>query len=126
MEKHVTVTGILHIGFGALGVFAAAIVFVVLVVTGAIALMVEGDPEPLPILTIIGSTVAAFLVVLSTPEIVGGIGLLKHKPWARYLVLVLAVFDLFNVPLGTALGAYSIWVLLHDETVRLFASGSEQ
>lgn len=126
MEKHVTVTGILRIGFGALGILVAVIVFVVLVGSGAIALIAEGDPEVLPILTIVGSTVSAFVIVLSVPGIVAGIGLLKHKPWARYLAMVLAALDLFNFPIGTAFGAYSIWVLVHDETARLFASGSER
>jgi len=29
--------------------------------------------------------------------------------------------DLFNIPVGTALGIYTLWVLLQDETAKLFA-----
>jgi len=36
---------------------------------------------------------------------------------------VLSILDLFSVPIGTAVGAYSIWVLVRDETAELFAGG---
>jgi hypothetical protein len=36
-------------------------------------------------------------------------------------VLILAVLDVFMVPIGTALGIYSIWVLMQDETAEMFA-----
>jgi len=35
-------------------------------------------------------------------------------------VLVLAVFNLFVLPFGTALAVYTFWVLLHNETRALF------
>ena len=61
-----------------------------------------------------------FLFLLSFPGIIGGIGLLKYKNWARYLVLLLAVFDLFMVPLGTVFAIYTFWVLVQDKTVAIF------
>ena len=64
----------------------------------------------------------AFIVVaVSIPGIIGGIGLLNHYPWARILVLILGILKLINIPIGTALGIYTIWVLLNDETEKLFA-----
>lgn len=44
--------------------------------------------------------------------IIAGWGLLEHQPWARMLAIVLAVFRLLEPPLGTALGIYTLWVLL--------------
>jgi hypothetical protein len=64
--------------------------------------------------------IAVFVILLSGPGVVGGIWLLRHKPWARYLVLVVSVLDLLNVPLGLGIGIYSIWVLLQPETEKLF------
>lgn len=55
-----------------------------------------------------------------------GWGLLEHRPWARTLVIVLAVLALFNPLLGTALGAYTLWVLLPapaEEEWRRMAGG---
>jgi hypothetical protein len=45
----------------------------------------------------------------------GGIGLLKQKSWAWGLVWVLACMSLLSVPIGTALGAYALWVLTRSE-----------
>jgi hypothetical protein len=121
MEKHVTFVGALRIGLGTLGILAAVIVLVAVVGGG----LISGDREAIRITAIVGPVVAFFLFILSVPGIIGGIGLLRRKPWARFLVLVLAVLDLFNIPIGTALGIYTIWVLMRDETVQLFASGSK-
>jgi len=97
MEKHVRAVGALRIGFGALGILVAIFVFALLVGIGVLS----GDQEAQPILTFIGLGVGLFLGLLSIPGIIGGIGLLKLKPWARYLVLIVSVLDLFNIPIGT-------------------------
>ena len=34
--------------------------------------------------------------------------------------------ELLNIPIGIAIGIYSIWVLVQDETAKLFASGPSQ
>ena len=49
-----------------------------------------------------------------------GFGLLKLKPWARIVGIVLCAINLINIPFGTILGAYGLWVLLNGETERLF------
>jgi hypothetical protein len=43
---------------------------------------------------------------------IAGWGLLERQPWARTLTIVLAVIALFHPVLGTALGIYTLWVLL--------------
>jgi hypothetical protein len=46
-----------------------------------------------------------------------GWGLMHREPWARTLVLVLAFLVLFiNIPVGTAVGVYTMWVLLPGES----------
>ena len=116
MKQHVTVVGALHIGFGALGILIALVVFVAVVGGG----LISGDEDAITITSIVGSVIAFFFVLVSVPGIIGGIGLLKYQPWARILVLILAVFNLVNIPIGTAVGVYTIWVLIQDETAQLF------
>lgn len=122
MKKHVTIVGALHIAFAAWGIMWAVLIAVILIGIGST--LVGGDQTAQGILTTVGCIVPGFLFILSVPGIVGGIGVLRLKPWARYMVLVLSVLHLLNIPLGTALGIYSIWVLVHDETVELFTAGS--
>jgi hypothetical protein len=115
MEKHITLVAIMSLGLGALGILGAAIGFAVLVVVG----LVSGDPTGMSVMTILATVVAGFITLTSLPAIVGGIGLLKRRPWARILMLVVGVLELPNIPLGTALGVYTLWVMIHDETRRI-------
>ena len=116
MEKHVTVLGILYIAFSALGLLLAIIIFTAVVGGG----IISGDSEAMAITGIVGPAIALFFVLLSAPGLIGGIYLLKHRPWARILVLVLGFINLIEIPIGTALGIYTIWVLFKNETVDLF------
>jgi hypothetical protein len=118
MKDHVTVVGVLRIGFAVLWLLAAAIVFVAVVGGG----LISGDPEAIRITGIVGTVVAGVLVALSVPGLIAGVGLLRHWSWARWLTLVLAVLDLTMVPIGTLFGIYAIWVLMQDETTELFTT----
>ncbi len=52
------------------------------------------------------------LLVGAVIGIVAGWGLLERQPWARTLAIVLGCFSLLDMPFGTALGIYTLWVLL--------------
>ena len=116
MKQHVTVVAALQIASGALKIFAAVIVFVAVVGGG----LISGDVEAMAITGVVGPAVSFFLVMLAVPSILGGVGLLKGKEWARVLVLVLSVFNLLDFPIGTMISLYTFWVLLHGETSALF------
>jgi len=47
--------------------------------------------------------------------IIAGIGLLKHKNWARIMLIVLAIIGLLNFPIGTGLGIWWLIVLFKPE-----------
>ncbi|HMD70128.1 MAG TPA: zinc ribbon domain-containing protein [Bryobacteraceae bacterium] len=50
--------------------------------------------------------------------IVVGWGLLTRQPWARILAIVFGCIALIHIPFGTALGIYTLWVLLPAESER--------
>jgi hypothetical protein len=57
--------------------------------------------------------IALLLLAKAACGFIAGWGLLQHEPLARVIVLVLAFLSLFtNIPFGTALGIYTMWVLL--------------
>lgn len=122
MATHVRIVGVLHIVLGALGILAA---IGLLGVFGGIAGIVgaSGDPDArvaIPILGVVGGAIGLFLLILSLPGVIAGVGVLQCREWARILMIVISALDLLNIPFGTALGVYSLWVLLHRETVTLF------
>ncbi|MGQ8335889.1 hypothetical protein ACUNWD_05010 [Sunxiuqinia sp. A32] len=118
MERHINIVAALRIGVSILGIIIALIVFTVLNLVGNFS----GDPQANMILSIIANGLAVFFIILSVPGIIGGIGLFQRKEWARILVLIISVLDLFNFPIGTAIGAYSIWALVQPEVVAQFGS----
>ena len=61
------------------------------------------------------------LVVSSIPGLIAGVGLIKYRPWARILGIVMSILNLFTFPHGTAIGVYSMIVLFDQEAVRLLA-----
>ncbi len=116
MEKHVTLVAALNIGFGCLGIIFAVIVFVAVVGGG----LISQDSDAIRITWIVGTSVGGFIFLISLPDLIGGIGLLKRKRWARILIIIVSCLDLLAIPIGTAIGVYGLWTLLQDETVKLF------
>jgi hypothetical protein len=47
-----------------------------------------------------------------------GWGLLQRESWARMLAIVVGVLNLLDPPFGTAIGIYTLWVLLPSESER--------
>lgn len=124
METHVKVLGALNIAFGALGLLGAAAL--VLIFGGAAGIVgASGEPDAaiaIPIIGITGMALVAFLVILSVPSILIGIGLFNLRPWARIAGIVVSILSLMMIPFGTVLGIYGIWVLFSKDTERLFAA----
>ena len=120
MQKHITLVGALHIGYSAFQILGGLIALLFILGGGLLGGLLAQEELVIGITFFIATTIAVFVLLFSVPGIIGGVGLLKHKPWARYMVLVLSVLALLNIPLGIAIGIYSIWVLVQDETAKLF------
>ena len=122
MQTHVKVLAIFHIIFGVLGVLIGLAIFAFF---GGIAGLIQMDNDPdaalvVPMMGAIGGFVLIVLLILSVPGIIAGVGLLSYQPWARILAIVLSILDLINIPFGTALGIYGLWVLLSTQGAQLF------
>jgi len=121
MEKHITIVAVISLVFGTIGVLIGIVAFVAITGGG----LISQDPTAMNITGIVGTGVFGFFLLMWGPEVIAGIGLLKRRNWARILAMILAVPDLMIVPIGTAIGIYVLWVMLSDETYRLFAQASE-
>ncbi len=119
MKKHVTVVGILRIVLSSLGLLVALLIFFVMHFAKG---FVGDEKVAITVLNFIGTIIPLFIGLVSLLGIAGGIGILTYKNWARILVLVVSVIGLLNIPIGTFVGVYSIWVLMQSETVKLFES----
>jgi hypothetical protein len=116
VTEHIRLLGILWLALSALNAVGAVILFV-LANTLFVHLSDLGAPHAAtawlhPFLSVIAILVA----VKAAAGFLAGWGLLQREPWARIVTIVLAFLALFNVPFGTALGIYSLWVLLPAES----------
>ncbi|HWQ56940.1 MAG TPA: hypothetical protein VN442_24845 [Bryobacteraceae bacterium] len=123
MATHVKVLGIIHIVLGALGIVGAV---ALLGIFGGLAGLAgasgdEGARVAVPLLGGLGGLLFMFVLILSVPGLIVGIGLLSFRPWARILAIILSAIHLLNIPVGTAIGVYGLWALLNRETEELFA-----
>lgn len=120
MKQHVSFVGALHVGFGILGLLGALAIYLVLRFAYG---YVEHDPVASQILPFVGNSISLVIIFFSSLGIIGGIGLFTYRPWARILVLIVSAINCLNVPVGTAKGVYSIWVLMQRETIDMFEPG---
>jgi hypothetical protein len=119
MRKHVTLVAAIQIGFSLLGLIGAmAIVFGL-----NIARSVVDDPMAENVLGFLSVSLPLLVGAISTLGLVGGIGLFGFKQWARYIVIVVSAVGLLNIPIGTLKGVYFLWVLLQNDTIKLFEKG---
>ena len=121
MDTHVKVLAALYIVFGVLGSLFGLGMMALLGVIGVAG--AASDPDAwvaIPILGFTGVALGVFMLALSLPGIIAGIGLLKYRRWARILTIVLSALNLMNIPFGTILGIYGLWVMLSDDGSRLF------
>ena len=125
MEGQVKILAVLYIVFGALGILAAVIILMIFGGAAGIVGSVAQDQADariaLPIIGAVGGLIAIFILVLSAPNILAGVGLLKYKEWARILTIVLSILNIPFIPFGTILGVYGLWVLLNQQTIALFS-----
>jgi hypothetical protein len=116
IQTHITVLGWLYVVGHALFLVFALCAFLVLPTIG----VVSGDPEATTVLGIIGTAIGVLMLLLGLPGVLAGYGLLARKSWGRLLALVIAVLNLVNFPVGTAIGVYALLVLLQQSATEYF------
>lgn len=126
VAEHYRLLGILHIVYSCfIAIPGIVMVFIGKVIFGWLGAFAPHNPPP-PFIGPIIVFVGWLLLIRGAAGIVGGIGLLQRAPWGRTWVLVIGFISLLSIPVGTALGIYTIWVLLatgaEDEYNRLTLS----
>ena len=123
MQTHVKVLAVIYLAVG--GLMLCGALFLGLgsgVAAGIVGASADPDDAAIaiPILGIAGTALAVFLGLFALPSLITGYGLLQYKPWARIVGIILSAISLINIPIGTIVGAYGLWVLLNKETEQLF------
>ncbi len=130
VARHTHLLGILWIAYSAISLLCGAVLIVVShTVFGPFGLHTMPGGPPVFVRPLL-QLVAMALLVKGGLCIAAGVGLLQRQPWARTLAIVLGCIILFLfIPFGTALGIYTLWVLLSPgavEEYRGLAQGAAQ
>jgi len=124
MKNHVITVAMIELIFGILVLSGVILVWILFGFGFNILesmLPVSDIPEvALSLLHFIIGFAFAVAASVSLLSIIAGIGLLSFQGWARILTIVVSAFRCLNVPFGTLIGVYSIWVLAQAETKLLF------
>jgi predicted nucleic acid-binding Zn ribbon protein len=113
VQGHIQLLAIFWFAISAFNAIIGVILYIL-----ANTLLAPGGAADAPIfLRPLMSVVAVIIVGGAALGFSAGWGLLHCEPWARVLALVLAFLVLFiNIPVGTAVGVYTMWVLLPGES----------
>lgn len=129
VNRHLTLLGVLWVAAAAIRVLSA----VWLLTVGRVLLpyvlswipaVTMGFPASRLLHDILGAA-AGFAVVWALLALVTAWGLLQHEPWGRTVALIAGILALIRIPFGTALGIYTLWVLMptaSEEEYRRLAS----
>jgi hypothetical protein len=120
LRTHVPVVGWLNIVPNAMVLMIGLCGFVLFGGLGVFAAADSGDAIALPIIGLIGVVGLLFFGALAVPGMLAGYGLLKRKKWGQVLGIVIGLLSLINFPVGTAIGAYTLFVLFQSSATAYF------
>lgn len=112
VEQHIKMLGVLWIAYAVFHALGGA---VLLIVANTIFGRQNYGGEHAAFLHALLTCIAMFLLLKGGASLIAGFGLLERQDWGRTLALVMAFIALINVPFGTAMGVYTLWVLMSPQ-----------
>jgi hypothetical protein len=113
LEKHLPTLSILWIAVGVLFLLGALPMLLV----GKVGhFLIDDNQFARSVAPVVMSAVGGSLLLLAVGGILVGWGLRNYESWARKVAVVLGFLALFHPPFGTALGIYTLWVLLSEDS----------
>jgi hypothetical protein len=125
LQEHVRLLGILWLAMGAVNVIGAMVLYILSRTIFGGHFIPPGEADvPANFLHNLMAFLAIAVLVKAAAGVAAGWGLLQRESWARLIALILGFIALLSVPLGTALGIYTLWVLLPAESEREYEEQS--
>lgn len=114
VHDHVRLVGILWLAYSALHAVGGVVLLIVAktIFGNMIHLQHNSSFEASLWLRPLLSFIGWLILAKAAAGFAAGWGLLQREEWGRTVALVVGFIALLSVPLGTALGVYTLWVLL--------------
>ena len=86
----------------------------------------QPDAPPIFLLKPLLSMIGLLVIGYGAVSLAAGWGLIRREGWARLLAMIVGCIALIKVPFGTALGIYTLWVLISHNGEQEYAALSAQ
>ena len=113
LQRHLRTLGILWIVVGVLWIIPS---LVLMGISHAPHLMMGDEIFTHAFMPPMMFSLGVVFLVIAAGGVLVGWGLMTHEHWARMTAIVIGILVLFHPPFGTALGIYTLWVLLPAES----------
>ena len=114
-DTHTRIAACLHI---VLAVLALLVLLVLAAIVGAFGALGPGigvDRQIADWVGGLGILVIGLFALLPVLELIGAVMLLRGSDTGRIFTIAFSVLSLINIPIGTAVGVYSLWALLREK-----------
>jgi len=112
IDQHKKILGTLYVVFSSLNI---VIVLMAALIISAVVPNYVHDFESLLAVKIVKYALITLTLVLTTPALIAGIGLLYKKDWALTLAFVIGIIGLLGFPIWTFIGIYSIVIFIMSQ-----------
>jgi hypothetical protein len=109
LQRHLRTLGILWIAVGVLWIIPS---LVLMGLSHAPHIMMGDEMFTHAFMPPMLLSLGVVFLAIAAGGILVGWGLMNHERWARMTAIVLGILAIFHPPFGTALGIYTLWVLL--------------
>ncbi len=127
VARHAQLLGILWIAYSV--VIALISMFILVFFQHMLPIIIQsqppqaGGPPPELIFGFMRPMMHIISIVLlckAAAGIIAGVGILQRADWSRMLAIVVGCISLISAPFGTAIGIYTLWVLLSPNAEQEF------
>jgi hypothetical protein len=123
IESHVDLAGVLFAVWGGLTILIGASTLALGIAAAALIRSGShtGRGQLAASFTAVAFIVLALLaLVWGALHVAIGVVVRRRRHWSRLVAILLGSVDLLLLPYGTALGLYALWVLLREDSKKLF------
>lgn len=115
IDQHKKILGTLFIVFSSLNI--VMVLMAALIISAVVPMHVD-EFEVLLAIKVVKYAVITLTLVLTTPALIAGIGLLYKKDWALTLAFIIGIIGLLGFPIWTFIGIYSIVIFIMAQSNR--------
>lgn len=121
-NDHAKILGIIFLIFGGIGVLAVIGILIFLLGMGGLSLFSANGSDAIPIIVVFGifAVVTLISLIFIIPQLIAGWNLLKGNGRGKIWLIISAIINVLNFPIGTAIGIYAFWFTFGEEGKRCF------